>query len=90
VPLRDRPHQRRLAVRRLDGIDIGAARNQRFDRTQAAAPGGGHQGGHPGRGGGIGIGAGRQQPLDDLDAAVFARQRERTDAMVVDRVGAGA
>ena len=90
VALRNRPHQRGLAVRRLGGIDIRSSRDERLDRAQAAAASGGHQGGHPGGRRGVGIGAGREQALDDADAAVLAGQGQRADAMVIDRMGACA
>ena len=90
MPFRRGPHQRRLVLRRLLRVHVGAASNQHPDGVRAAAARARHDRRLAGGDRRIGIGAGLQEQLDERRAAVGAGQRQRGDAEVVRRVRIGA
>ena len=90
VPLGCRPHQRGLPPPALHGVDIGAAHEQRFYRAKTAGAGGAHQAGFTFGEGGVRIGAGLKQLLDNFRISPRTRDGDRRDAIAVDRFQIGA
>jgi hypothetical protein len=70
LPLRRRPHQRRLPAPVLARVDVGARLEQQRGRGDVAAAGDRHQRRFPFRVAAVGVGAGLEQRVDD---------RRRTD-----------
>ena len=88
MPLGRRPHQRSLPPRRLPRVDVvGTGVEQGAHRVRVPGARAGHEDGLAHRGRSVGVGAGRQQPLDDRRAAVDAGERQRRDAVGVGRAG---
>ena len=85
-----RPHQRRLAAPVLDRVDTRAVGQQDANGIGLSGPGAQMEGRFAERAGGVGADAGLEQTLDHRCAAVFARQRDRRDAVAVLGLGVRA
>ena len=86
-----RPHQRRLPVRLLAGVDVGAVVDERGQRIGGAGPRARHQRGLAHRGGRVRVGPRVEELPDHRRAPVRAGEVEGRHAVVVGgvRVGAG-
>ena len=86
IVLRSRPHQRRLSLPLLGGVDLGAAGDERPDHAVVAGPRRRHQDGLALGSGGVGIGAGLQQQVGQRRVAVLRRQLQRRDPVPAGRL----
>lgn len=89
MPLRGGPHQCVLILRRLPGVDVGAARDQRAHRIDVACAGAGHDRRLAGGDGCVRVRAGAEQELHERGASVGAGARQRRHTEVVRDVGVG-
>ena len=90
MSLGGRPHQRRLILRRLLRVHVGAPGDQHADGVGIAGAGARDDRRFAGRDRRIRIGTGAEQPLDQRGAGVGARQRQRRRPKVVRRIDVGA
>ena len=85
-----RPHQRRLVVLALFGVDLGAVRQHQFHCLRVARTGAGHQDRLAIEHRRVRRGARGQQPFDHPRAAIGAGQMQGRRPKIVRRIGARA
>ena len=83
VALRRRPHQRGLVFEQLAPVDVRAGVQEPPHRVDVPGAGAGHEDGLAGLDRRVGVGAGREQQLDQAGAAVAAGEGQRGDPQVV-------
>ena len=89
VALRHGPHQRRLSVSELGGVDVRAARDERSHDGHMTGARGNHERRLARGGPHVRIGAALQKAVDDRLIPVLAGQGQRRHAVVVAGSGAG-
>ena len=90
VTLGDRPHERRLLVRVLGGVDVGAALEEQLNDPAVPRARGHHERSHAGRAGHRRVGSRPDQHIGHGDAAVRAGEQQRCHAVAVGGIRFGS